>query len=1003
MGGCIASRPIPQGDEGINSKSESSLHTVNKLGVSDSAKTSISSLTNGYAGNGASVASETPPHCGGGGLNDVDKGNADILPFFIEAERLAALRSLQMIERQPEGRFDSITFIMKAVFQVPISAITLLDDSTIHFHSRAGEWAKTAPRHGSFCDRILEGATPRMLVVEDAQADTRFNTNKYVTGKPYIRFYAGSPLVGSTGHRYGTLCVIDTKARRFSAEQYLILCHFAELATRELERDRIMKEDQSELKNALQGAKSATGQVLRAMDALNEAVMLTDVSQPEWPVVYCNNAWAKATGSDPEVARASATSSSVAGSAHTTPTTNNSDGLTGPPLQPLAPFWHMFQGNAIDPSAVAIAMTAARLGQAFTLSVRSTVRQGEVINLRFKPVSEPGRLGAAAMPQIAVPAGIGLDWMLQGDVDGAAAAAARGLGRANEPISADLTNSKREELAAALSVLSTTPLIEPQASSIEKGAAATVNQQKNEALLPEPVYYLGVVLNQGPPRPPPRKLPVSPFHNYGETTEIVVPGVEGNGQIENLHEPGRGAENDSVSTSVENENMHVPSSRGGHGTAPSSGFSDGPSQQELQAAAQLACSATVWDSACYEDLPEAAKYQPTTADQTGGLESLLGVSRPSLNVQNSSGAWGLIDRPPPTLRETTLGALIGCGSNSRCYRGVWKRERVAVKVTDMWRESDDSSPSTFTLPLTALPRHPNLVTVLTSAVMASPTGIPTRTHLEVWTVEEFCNRGQLGDAIECGQIHGAAVDPINTNGPCNGNGSGVDGRGGSSPRASAISDLRAILLTAHDVASAMSILHSSGTIHGALTSNNVLLTSDSNEKYRGWKACVSDYALVASEAVLSGHCNEASATTKSIYGIYANGTTRANADGGGIEEHPLLKFRGTTIRAMNRPPCAAHIPPDVLLGAPMTPASDVYSFGVLLWEMMCARRAWRRLRPMEVVHAVAVQGCRLPTEIKGVPAPVSELMQRCLAECAHDRPSFDEVAETLEQLQITMT
>ena len=58
-----------------------------------------------------------------------------------------------------------------------------------------------------------------------------------MTGPPDIRFYAGAPLVTSSGLRLGSLCVIDRAPRDLDADQLNVLCNFAEVVVREIEKD----------------------------------------------------------------------------------------------------------------------------------------------------------------------------------------------------------------------------------------------------------------------------------------------------------------------------------------------------------------------------------------------------------------------------------------------------------------------------------------------------------------------------------------------------------------------------------------------------------------------------------------------------------------------------------------------------------------------------------------------------------------------------------------------
>lgn len=44
-----------------------------------------------------------------------------------EAERLAALKPLKILDTQPEERFDRITRIAQQAFRVPIALVSLID------------------------------------------------------------------------------------------------------------------------------------------------------------------------------------------------------------------------------------------------------------------------------------------------------------------------------------------------------------------------------------------------------------------------------------------------------------------------------------------------------------------------------------------------------------------------------------------------------------------------------------------------------------------------------------------------------------------------------------------------------------------------------------------------------------------------------------------------------------------------------------------------------------
>jgi hypothetical protein len=142
-----------------------------------------------------------------------------------EAARLAALRRYEILDTLPEAPFDRITGLVKAVFEVPIALVSLIDADRQWLKSCVGMDVSETPREISFCTHTIQRREP--MVIANATEDPRFANNPLVTGPPYIASYLGAPLETPDGYNVGSLCAIDTKPRTFSATQIEVMKSFA--------------------------------------------------------------------------------------------------------------------------------------------------------------------------------------------------------------------------------------------------------------------------------------------------------------------------------------------------------------------------------------------------------------------------------------------------------------------------------------------------------------------------------------------------------------------------------------------------------------------------------------------------------------------------------------------------------------------------------------------------------------------------------------------------------
>ena len=138
-----------------------------------------------------------------------------------EAERLHALRTLNILDTSHEERFDRVTRMAKRMFDVSISLVSLIDEDRQWFKSAQGLEATETPRDISFCGHAInqEG----LFIIPNAIEDERFFDNPLVTDAPNIRFYAGYTLKLREGLNIGTLCLIDPKPRVMDEEDQQLL------------------------------------------------------------------------------------------------------------------------------------------------------------------------------------------------------------------------------------------------------------------------------------------------------------------------------------------------------------------------------------------------------------------------------------------------------------------------------------------------------------------------------------------------------------------------------------------------------------------------------------------------------------------------------------------------------------------------------------------------------------------------------------------------------------
>jgi CheY-like chemotaxis protein len=180
-------------------------------------------------------------------LTNYDVGATVPQSISQELHRLQVLKSYLILDDDREESFDRLTNMASRIFDVPIAVVSLVDLGRQWFMSNHGLGdVRETPRNVAFCAHAIQMSKDEVLIVENALEDPRFCDSPLVQGAPFIRFYAGAPLLSPEGYKLGTFCIIDSKPRPqgMTADEQENLKDFAAMAMKcMVDRRKITAQD----------------------------------------------------------------------------------------------------------------------------------------------------------------------------------------------------------------------------------------------------------------------------------------------------------------------------------------------------------------------------------------------------------------------------------------------------------------------------------------------------------------------------------------------------------------------------------------------------------------------------------------------------------------------------------------------------------------------------------------------------------------------------------------
>ena len=199
--------------------------------------------------------------------------------------------------------------------------------------------------------------------------------------------------------------------------------------------------------------------------------------------------------------------------------------------------------------------------------------------------------------------------------------------------------------------------------------------------------------------------------------------------------------------------------------------------------------------------------------------------------------------------------------------------------------------------------------------------------VQMYIIQELCDVGAMSSYIECDDFFKAHMTQPS------------------------MTLLDCIVLTALDVINSLIYLGHNGIIHGDLSSNNVMFTTDSTSPL-GLRAKVIDF-----------------------------GRSRVEKS-----TNHITNTLGTI----------SHMPPEMLLTGELNKTADMYAVGILVLEMWTKTHAWHGRHAVQILFAMSSgRRVKVPDDI---PPSLRSFILHCLNDDPHNRPLPEEAFETLKAM-----